>query len=222
MKTYRDRLRARVCSGVVLAFCLVAGGSAALAQAPSAAPGPGLSSGLPTAPIGRMRLSFSVVPAPLGSIEADASGFQFGGDAAFAFGLRPAFDYSINDYFFIGFSPQLLLNVKGEDYDDAGKELDLLVRLGGHAPVADNLHLYGYLAPGYSIIYLPSRPVNIEDPAGFVLGVAAGAIYSFSDRLFAVGDIGYQLGFQGTTILNTDVDIRSRYLLIGLGVGMKL
>jgi hypothetical protein len=186
---------------------------------PPEAPAPAASSGLPTAPIGRMRLSLSLVPVPLGTFETTVAGVKFSGDTAFAFGLRPAFDYSINDYFFIGFSPQLLLNVKGEDDDDAGKELDLLVRVGGHAPVADNLHLYGYLAPGYSIIY-PSA--GDEDPAGFVLGVAAGAIYSFSDKLFAVGDIGYQLGYQEVTIFGADVDYRLRYLLIGLGVGMKL
>jgi len=218
MKTYRDLGLARACRGVVLTFCLLAGGARALAQTPEA-PAPVVSSGLPTAPIGRMRLSFSIVPAPLGTFETKAGGVNLSGDMAFAFGLRPAFDYSINEYFFVGVSPQFLLNVKGEDADDAGKELDLLVRVGGHAPVADKLHLYGYLAPGYSIIY---PPTGSDDPAGFVLGITAGAIYSFSDKLFAVADIGYQLGFQEVTVLGADFDYRLRYLLIGLGVGMKL
>jgi hypothetical protein len=141
---------------------------------------------------------------------------------AFAFGLRPAFDYSLNDYFFVGFGPQLFFNVKGEDRDDAGKQLDLLVRVGGHAPVADTLHLYGYLAPGYSIIY----PSVGDDASGFALGVGAGAIYSFPGSLFAVADIGYQVGFQEqeVTVLGTtfEFDYKIDYLLVGLGLGMKL
>jgi hypothetical protein len=208
----------RALSGVLVALALVATGGSAVAQTepvPVAAPG------LRTTPIGRMRLSFSVVPAPLGSVESTVPILgDVSADTAFAFGLRPAFDYSLNEYFFVGFSPQLLLNVKGEDDDDdAGKALDLLLRVGAHAPVADTVHLYGFLSPGYSIIY-PS--VGDEDPAGFVLGVTAGGMYSITERLFASADIGYQLGFQEFTFGGADYDFHLRYLLIGLGVGMRL
>jgi len=172
-------------------------------------------------PIGRMRLSFSIVPAPLGSIESTVPIIgKVSADTAFAFGLRPAFDYSINDYFFVGFAPQFLLNVKGDDSNgSAGKALDLLLRVGGHAPVADRVHLYGYLSPGYSIIF---PPTGDENATGFVLGVTVGGMYALSDKLFAVADIGYQLGYQEFTIQGADFDSHLRYLLIGLGIGMKL
>jgi hypothetical protein len=200
---------------VLLALSIsVAASAAALAQAP-----PSVAGGLATAPIGRMRLSFSLVPAPLGSFSTNVLGSDMSFDTAIAFGLRPAFDFSINDYFFVGIAPQLMLNVKSEDEDDAGKALDLMVRVGGHAPVAETVHLFGYLAPGYSIIY-PS--FGDEDPAGFALGIAAGAIYSFPGSLFLVADIGYQIGFQEVTVLGADFDAKLSYLLIGLGVGAKL
>jgi hypothetical protein len=211
----------RALSQLLLAMALVATGGSAVAQTE---PVPVAAAGLRTTPIGRMRVSLSVVPAPLGSFEGSLPIIgDYSLDTAFAFGLRPAFDFSINDYFFVGFSPQLLLNVKGEDDDgddaDAAKALDLLLRVGVHAPVAEKIHLYGFLSPGYSIIY---PTAGDQDPAGFVLGVTAGGMYSFTDRLFASADIGYQVGFQEYSALGADWKYHLRYLLIGLGVGMRL
>lgn len=206
----RTRFRSllRVCGAAMLAVAaLVASERFAAAQSAS---GP--------ASIGRMRLSFSIVPAPLGSIETSL-GQNASTDTAVAFGLRPAFDYSINKYLFVGFGPQFLFNVKADSGGDAGKAVDLLLRVGGHAPVADNVQLYGYLAPGYSIYY---PPTGNEDPSGFVLGVAVGALFSINERLFASADIGYQLGYQEATVFGADIDVHLRYLLIGLGIGMKL
>lgn len=207
----RTRIRSFLCTcgAVTLAVAaLVASERSAAAQS---AGGP--------ASIGRMRLSFSIVPAPLGSIETNFGGQKVSTDTAVAFGLRPAFDYSINKYLFVGFGPQFLFNVKADSGSDAGKAVDLLLRVGGHAPVADNVQLYGYLAPGYSVIY---PPTGNEDPSGFVLGVAVGALFSINERLFASADIGYQLGYQEATVLGADFDYHLRYLLIGLGIGMKL
>lgn len=195
--------------------------SSALAQeAPAPTPTATAVAGGPV-PIGRMRLSFSIVPAPVGTFESTVPIIgKVSADAAFAFGLRPAFDYSINDYVFVGFAPQFLLNVKGDnDNGDAGKALDLQLRLGGHAPVADRVHLYGFLSPGYSIIF---PPTGDNKPKGFVLGVTVGGMYALNEKLFAVADIGYQLGYQQYTTQGVDIDFHLRYLLIGLGIGMKL
>lgn len=199
--------------------CL-AGLVAGLVAAPAAAQTLGPSHGLDTASLGRMRLSFSLVPAPVGSIKTRVGSVEVSTDAAFAFGLRPAFDYSINEYFFIGASPQILFNVKPTNVSSSGKELDLLFRVGGHAPIADNIHLYGYLSPGYSVIYPPEGDNN--NSSGFVLGVTGGAIYSFPGSVFAVADLGYQFGYQKVSTGNLEFDYKSSYLLIGLGVGVKL
>jgi hypothetical protein len=166
-----------------------------------------------------MRLSFSLVPAPIGSLKTNIGGVDLSTDAAFAFGLRPAFDYSINEYFFVGASPQFLFNVKAKDANSSAKELDLLLRVGGHAPIADKIHLYGYLSPGYSVIYPPE---GNDNASGFVLGVTGGAIYSFPGTLFAVADLGYQFGYQKISAGNVEFDLKSSYLLIGLGAGVKL
>lgn len=205
---------------VALGGTFAAGSAVAQQPAPSEPPVAEAPAGLPTAPVGRMRLSFSIVPAPIGSVESTVPIVgDVSTDMAFAFGLRPAFDYSVSQYFFVGFSPQFLLNVKDDDGNgDAAKALDLLLRVGGHAPVADKLHLYGFLAPGYSIIYPPTG----DNASGFVLGVAAGAMYALTEKLFASADIGYQLGYQEFTFGGADFDFHLRYLLIGLGVGMKL
>jgi hypothetical protein len=221
MKTFHALGFFRNASAAFVAVAVMGASGSALAQAaapPAEPPVAAASTGLQTVPIGRARLSFSVVPAPLGSVETTFI-TNTSTDTAFAFGFRPALDYSFNDYFFVGVSPQLMLNVKGDNYNgDAGKALDLLLRVGGHAPVAERIHLYGFLSPGYSVIY----PDVGNNPSGFVLGVTAGGMYALNEKLFASADIGYQLGYQEVTIANADLDFRLRYLLIGLGIGMKL
>ena len=140
---YHSFVRSAVAS--LLAGSLIAMSSSALAQeAPAPAPTATAVAGGPV-PIGRMRLSFSIVPAPVGTFESTVPIIgKVSADAAFAFGLRPAFDYSINDYVFVGFAPQFLLNVKGDNSNgDAGKALDLQLRIGGHAPVAGQDFLQG-------------------------------------------------------------------------------
>ena len=191
--------------------------SAALAQtaAPSEpAAGVAASVGGP-ASLGQMRLSLDVVPAPLGKFKTKFGDSDVSSDAAMAFGLRVAFDYSINEYIFVGFGPQALFNVKGKDFDgDAAKQFDLSARLGGHAPIGDNLHLYGFLSPGYSIL----SPPKGDAAKGFSLGVAVGALVSFpGSNFFLNGELGYHM-----TFLSVDgVDFKTNYPLIALGGGVK-
>ena len=51
-----------------------------------------------------------------------------------------------------------------------------------------------------------------------MVGLHAGAMYDVASNLFVNGQVGYQLGFQKLS----DVDLKSNFLQIGLGVGMRL
>jgi hypothetical protein len=167
-------------------------------------------------PNARLRLGLNLVPMPFGSFKATAFGMDFSTDTAFAFGVMPAIDYLITPYFFAGFAPQFTFNVKAKDGGgDAGHAIDLLLRLGGNAPVADNIELYGYLAPGYSIV---SSSGGGDSATGFALGFHGGAILDISPTVFTNFELGYQLGFQ---TLN-DFDSKVNYFQIGLGVGLRL
>ena len=113
--------------------------------------------------------------------------------------------------------------MKPDDGDgDAAKELDLRARIGGIAKVADTIRVFGYAAPGYSIIMLPDEADGIDNPAGFVLGFAAGAAFDLAPSTYLSAEIGYQVGYQSTKFLNNDVDFKTNYLHLGVGLGFRL
>jgi hypothetical protein len=166
-------------------------------------------------PMAKLRVGLNLVPMPFGSFKTTLTGSEISIDTAFAFGLMPAIDYLLSTYYFVGFAPQFTFNVNGKDgAGDAAKAVDLLVRLGGNAPVADNIELYGYIAPGYSIVF----PNGGDNPAGFVLGFHGGAILDISPTVFTNLEIGYQVGFQ--TVNSSDYKLN--YFQIGIGAGFRL
>jgi hypothetical protein len=161
----------------------------------------------------RMRLAINLVPMPYGSLSPASSPSE---TTAFAFGVMPAFDYLVHQNFFVGLGPTYTFNVKGSDAPEASKQFDILLRLGGGAPIAEKLQLFGYLAPGYSIIQVPSG--TGDNPKGLTVGAHAGAIYELSQALFLNGTLGYQVGMQ--KVMSSD--LKTQYLQVALGVGMRL
>jgi hypothetical protein len=169
----------------------------------------------------RFRVGLNLVPAPFGKLKGSFSGplgtvsSEF--DAAFAFGFHPYVDYIVAPpYFFLGFAPQFLFNVKANSGGgDAARELDLLLRLGAQAPIADRIQLYGYIAPGYSVV----TPPRGSDSSGFVLGFHGGAWYDVTAQFFVNAQIGYQFGFQS---VSSSVDLGTNYFMFGLGGGVRL
>ena len=191
------------------------------AAEPAAAPPVAAATGTSAAPSdSKMRLALNVVPMPfLGKLKVGAGGTDMSLDAAFAFGIMPVFDYSIMPNFFVGFSPLYAFNVKPKDATgDAAKELDLMVRIGGMLPAGDKLNVYGYLSPGYSMI-MPSQG---DSAKGLTVGVHAGAAFDVASNIFVNGQVGYQLGFQKVSVGGQDADVKTNYLQIALGAGMRL
>lgn len=172
----------------------------------------------PGYPDSRMRLGLNVVPAPFGTVKTEVAGVSTSTDLALAFGVRAFFDYLITPNFFIGFGPTYVFNIKTDNDDSSGTALDLLLRLGGNAPVSDTVQLYGYLSPGYSIVMPPEG----ADAKGLALGLQAGAMYSLSRTAFLNGELGYQIGFHSRSFLGTDVDTKFSYMQIALGGGIRL
>jgi len=141
-------------------------------------------------------------------------------DAAFAFGIMPFFDYLVTRNFFVGLGPMYTLNVKPKDGNfDAAKELDLQLRVGGQAPVSDQIDLYGYVSPGYSIIFPPTGDTKAK---GFEVGFHAGGMFNLSSMVFLNAEVGYQLGFQKVSIGGQSTDFKANFLQIGLGGGVHL
>ena len=172
----------------------------------------------------KARIGIVLSPMPTGTLKLEAGGFSGDTDAKFAFGIMPTFDFSLNQFLFVGVAPQYIFNVMPDDGDgSAGTELDLRARVGGIAKVADAVRVFGYLAPGYSIVMLPDDGfVPVDDPKGFVLGFAAGAAFDLAPSTYLTGEVGYQVGYQTTELANNDVDIKTNYLHLGVGLGFRL
>jgi len=163
----------------------------------------------------RMRLGVVLSPMPTGTFKGAGADT----DAKFAFGLMPTFDIGLNQFLFVGLAPQFIFNVQPDgSTGDAAQELDLRVRLGGIAKVADTIRLFGYAAPGYSFIMIPNKAAGRDNPAGFVLGFAAGAAFDLSPAMYLSGELGYQVGYQAAN----SIDYKSNYLHVGLGLGFRL
>jgi hypothetical protein len=158
---------------------------------------------------------------PVGSFHLAAGQESMDPSAAVAYGIGGTFDYAVHEHLSIGVAPRLVLHVvpsedDGFDEDDDASELDLRARLKFHTAVAPGVEAYGYLAPGYSILF-----DDEDDASGFAIAVGAGATYDLTPAMYLSGEIGYQKGFQSTEVQGVDVDVNASYLHLGLGAGTR-
>lgn len=163
-----------------------------------------------------MRLGVVLSPMPAGTFKGPMG---LSTDAKFAFAVMPTFDFGLGQFAFAGLAPQFIFNVKGKNATgDSANELDLRARVGGVAKVADTVRLFGYAAPGYSIIMVPNKAMGADNPSGFVLGFAAGSTLDLTPSTYLSGEIGYQVGYQAAN----SIDFKTNFFHIGVGVGMRL
>jgi len=185
------------------------------------------------------QLGLLVLPMPAGGLEYGVrySGFTETSteDAAFAVGVAPFFDYLVTRSLSVGLQPQVTFNVRREDYPytaDAqpGTEFDLLVRLAGWLPASESLRLYGYLAPGYSIVRWPDQTTtsgrfpgdtstSADGASGPVLQIAGGI--AFGRGIFGLVQVGSQLGFQSADVMGESVALRTHYFQLAGGLGAR-
>lgn len=160
---------------------------------------------------------------PVGTVAFSAGDIEADDDLAFAYGVSAQIDYWVTDQISVGFAPRYLMNVIGKEADDAGgdaaSELDLLLRAQYNHTVNPQLQAYGFLAPGYSIIMPDSDDDDVENPAGLAIGFGAGARYGINEKLFAVGELGYQIGMQSVEVGDETADFTTSFLHIGVGIG---
>ncbi|MCK6544595.1 porin family protein [Myxococcota bacterium] len=142
------------------------------------------------------------------------------------FGVTGHVDYAISRYFLVGVMPQVLFGIvteadAGEPDQSALSQLDLMLRLTGGFDATQALKIYGYVAPGYSILFMYDD-WGYDDPAGFVLAVGAGASYDVGRRMYLSLDLGYQAGFQSLEDAGRTAEVTTSFLTLGLGLGFRL
>jgi len=178
-------------------------------------------------PESKMQVGIAFMPMLLGKVEAGASGDNSTYDLKLAYGVGVSFGYKVIAGLIVGIAPQLLFHVTGDQFTGSSKEWDLMARIAYAYTVIPKLDVYAEFLPGYSIISLPSSMTsngsNYDSPKGLVLGFGAGAAYDVTDQFFVNLGIGYQMGFQKTTVPveGNGYDIKTKFLRIAVGGGMK-
>lgn len=171
------------------------------------------------------RFGAEIALLPSGSLSAAANNQTISVDTATAVGLGAIVQFPLNDIFTIDIAPRLLFNVKGTNDTDSATELDLRARLTAGGYVAPSVRLYAAAAPGYSIIFPPDTSgggIEMSNPKGFTVGLAAGAAFAVQPRMQLTTEVGYQFGFQSTTVTSgstsVDADLKSNYLHLAVGM----
>ncbi len=150
---------------------------------------------------------------PLGTVKAEALGMSVSNDAGTAFELGGRVEYQVAPFLSIGIAPAILLGVKAKDATDSASQLDLPLRVAIGGEVAPRIRLYGFAAPGYTILFPPSDANgNTTHPSGFMIGFGGGAAFRLAPKFTLAGELGYQFRFLSDTeqVLGQSVDVSAQ------------
>ena len=216
---------------VGLTLLALAGTARAQDETPAAEPAPvaeaAPAAAAAAAPESKMQVGIAFLPMLMGKVGAGPSGDDTWSDLKLAYGVGLSFSYNVIAGLSVGIAPQVLFGVKGKDGGDAMKECDIMARIAYAYSVIPKLAVYAEVLPGYSILFLPDSLIMMgekpDSPKGFVIGFGAGAAYDITDQFFANLAVGYQMAFQKTKTPgeNEDYDMRTKFLRIAVGGGMK-
>lgn len=198
--------------------------SAPVANTAEAVPAPAVAG--PTAP--RFQLGVSLLPILLGRVSTGPSGDDTASNLDATYGVGLSFGYRVLAGLSIGLGPQIVFHLSAKDSAgygvmDSEREYDLMARIAYAYTVAPRLAVYAEVLPGYAIvtyhkILLGSRAPNAR---GMVVAGGVGAAFDVTRRLFVNVGVGYQAGSQ-TSHGIADHDVKTRFLRISLGAGVKL
>jgi hypothetical protein len=176
-----------------------------------------------------VRIGAELALLPLGTLTVESGSEKASFDSVVTLGVGGVLQIPLSEVFTIDFAPRVVFNVKSENDTDSATELDLRVRLTAGGYVAPSTRLYAALQPGYSFVFLPIDPpagVEMSTPSGLILGVAAGAVFRVSPGVHLTTEVGYQFGFQGSTLSaagqSVDLDVRASFLHLAGGVLLDL
>jgi hypothetical protein len=176
-----------------------------------------------------VRIGGELALLPIGKLTVQSAAAKVSFDSELTLGVGGVLQIPLNDVFTIDFAPRIVFNVKSEQDTDSATELDLRARLTAGGNVAPSTRLYVALQPGYSFLFLPTDPpagAEMSTPSGLTLGIAAGAMFRVSPGVHITSEIGYQFGFQSTTVSapgqSVDLDVTASFLHFAGGLLLDL
>lgn len=185
------------------------------APAPTTAP--------PAATRRKIQVGLSFLPMAMGRYTySDSFTSTASSDTYFAYGFGVSAGYEILPGLVVGFAPQEILNVQPKPSDTANpvvaKEYDLMARVAYEFRVVDTIAVYAEVLPGYSRI---SPSDDSGESTGFVLAFGAGCAMDLTDRFFLSVGGGYQIGFQSQAKGVHQMELRTKYVRVAMGGGVR-
>jgi hypothetical protein len=177
----------------------------------------------PTASPRKLQVGASFLPMGMGKYTySDTYSTTATSEAYFAYGFGLSVGYEVLRGLIVGFSPQALFNVQMKPSDtahpDAMKEFDLMARVAYAYRIVDTISVYAELLPGYSLI-LPQGGLTVSK--GLVMAFGAGCTMDMTDRFFVNLGAGYQMGFQSQSEGVHKNQLRTKYVRLALGGGVR-
>jgi hypothetical protein len=151
-------------------------------------------------------------------LNTDITGVSQDIDAETTFGISGSLDYFVSPSLAIGANPGLIFGLKGKGAMSSATQLDLRARARFGNLGSDGFAIHGYVTVGSSSIYLPLEVTS----SGGTLGFGLAASSPLNDSNFITFDVGYQIGAQSVAVGDTDVEVSSNLLHVGIGVGSFL
>ena len=175
----------------------------------------------------KFQVGVDILPMVLGRVTTGPRGNETSSklDAAYGFGL--SFGYRVLAGLSVGLAPQVVFHLTAKD--SAGypvitseKEYDLMARIAYAYRIDPKVEVVAEVFPGYSFVTYNQIVLGSQAPRarGIVVGGGLGAAFAITGQLFANAGVGYQVGFQ-TSHGISDRDVRTKFLRIALGGGMK-
>lgn len=111
-------------------------------------------------------------------------------DSATAFTLGVTARYGLSSLLSVGAGARITFGVDSLVVGEGGNQLDARARIAVGKAVAARVKAYGFVSPGYTVIY----DGNLE-PSGFLLDFGAGAAYALGPGIALTAELGLQLAF---------------------------
>jgi hypothetical protein len=145
-------------------------------------------------------------------------------DAYFAYGVGISGSYENGGLpgLSLGLAPQAIFNVQAKPNDIANAaamtEVDIMVRLAYAHRLVEGIAVYVAALPGYSLI-IPSDKSAVS--RGLVLGGDVGAVVDMTSSAFFNLGAGYQVGFQSQFAGVHENQLRTKYVRVAVGGGVR-
>lgn len=190
-------------------------GSIVLLALAAAVAGPGLAhaQGM-TESAPRVWLGGHLGLSPIGTFKAELLGVNGSVDAATAFEIGGRVEVAVLPFLSLGLAPSLLLHVRSTEASNSGSLLDLPLRVAVGGDVAPKIRVYGFAAPGYTILFPPADAMgNTTHPSGFMIGFGGGVGVRVAPRFALAGELGYQFRFlsETETVGGQPVDVSAQF-----------